>query len=89
MGTPCHSIAYPYSDYDDRAVRAGGRSRISLRRHRAARSGQPPLALQWPRVGVYHGEGARRIVAPGPDPVASAPSAVGPAPPCAAERRCA
>lgn len=60
MGVSCPSIAYPYSDYDDRTVRiaaaAGYRSAVTV-----PRGPQPALPLQWPRVGVYHGEDARRI----------------------------
>lgn len=60
MGAPCTSIAYPYSDYDDRAVRAaaeaGYRFAVTVPRGPA-----PPLPLQWPRVGVYNGEDARKV----------------------------
>lgn len=61
IGAPCASLAYPYSDYDERAVRAAGeagyRFAVSVPRRPA-----PPLPLQWPRVGAFHGEGARRLV---------------------------
>jgi peptidoglycan/xylan/chitin deacetylase (PgdA/CDA1 family) len=60
MGAPCTSIAYPYSDYDDRAVRAAGdagyRFAVTVPRGPAT-----PLPLQWPRVGVYNGEDARKV----------------------------
>jgi peptidoglycan/xylan/chitin deacetylase (PgdA/CDA1 family) len=60
VGAPCTSIAYPYSDYDDRAVRAaaeaGYRFAVTV-----PRGPEPPLALQWPRVGVYNGEDARKV----------------------------
>lgn len=59
-GRPCRSIAYPYSDYDERVVRAaaeaGYRFAVSV-----PRDSQPPLPFEWPRVGVYQGEGARRV----------------------------
>lgn len=60
LGVACRSVAYPYGDYDDRAVRAARESGYSFgatipRRPRA------PLPLAWPRVGVYHGEGPRRL----------------------------
>jgi peptidoglycan/xylan/chitin deacetylase (PgdA/CDA1 family) len=59
-GQPCHSLAYPYSDYDARVVRAaaaaGYRFAVSV-----PRDPQPPLPFEWPRLGVYHGEGARRV----------------------------
>lgn len=60
MGVPCTSFAYPYSDYDDRAVRAaaaaGYRFAVTVPRGPA-----PALPLQWPRVGVYHGDSANRV----------------------------
>lgn len=60
IGAPCRSFAYPYSDYDNRAVRAaadaGYRFAVSV-----PREPQPPLPFEWPRVGVYHGEDARRV----------------------------
>jgi len=56
MGRACPSIAYPYSDVDDRVARAARRAGYDLGtttpRHAAA-----PLPLLWPRVGLYHGEG--------------------------------
>lgn len=59
-GRPCRSIAYPYSDYDERVVRAaadaGYRFAVSV-----PRDPQPPLPYEWPRVGAYYGEGARRV----------------------------
>jgi peptidoglycan/xylan/chitin deacetylase (PgdA/CDA1 family) len=61
MGTPCTSIAYPYSDYDDRVVRAAGEAGYRFA-GTVPRGPANPLALQWPRVGVYWGESARRIV---------------------------
>lgn len=60
MHGPCRSIAYPYSDYDPRvlraAVKAGYQFGATVPRGPAA-----PLPLAWPRVGVYHGEDARRV----------------------------
>lgn len=61
MGTPCTSIAYPYSDYDDRVVRAAAEAGYRFA-CTVPRGPVSPLALQWPRVGVYWGESARRIV---------------------------
>lgn len=57
---PCLSFAYPYGDFDERAVLAardaGYRFAVTIPR-------QPvmPLPLRWPRVGVYQGETARRL----------------------------
>jgi peptidoglycan/xylan/chitin deacetylase (PgdA/CDA1 family) len=60
MGGPCTSIAYPYSDYDERAVRAardaGYRFAVTV-----PRGPRAALPLEWPRVGVYHDESARRV----------------------------
>jgi peptidoglycan/xylan/chitin deacetylase (PgdA/CDA1 family) len=60
LGAPCASLAYPYSDFDARAVRAAGeagyRFAVSV-----PRRPEPPLPLQWPRVGVFHGESPRRV----------------------------
>jgi peptidoglycan/xylan/chitin deacetylase (PgdA/CDA1 family) len=61
LGAPCHSFAYPYSDYDERAVRAAGEAgyRFAVT---VPRRPQAPLPLQWPRVGAFHGESARRLL---------------------------
>jgi peptidoglycan/xylan/chitin deacetylase (PgdA/CDA1 family) len=60
MGVPCTSIAYPYSDYDERAVRSASEAgyRFAVTVPRGPRAALP---LEWPRVGAYHGESARRI----------------------------
>lgn len=60
MGVPCRSIAYPYSDYDDRVVRAAADSGYRFAAI-VPRGPRAPLPLQWPRVGVYHGESAGRL----------------------------
>jgi peptidoglycan/xylan/chitin deacetylase (PgdA/CDA1 family) len=60
MGAPCLSVAYPYSDYDERVIRlardAGYRFGATV-----PRAPRAPLPLEWPRVGVYHGNGAGRV----------------------------
>lgn len=60
IGAPCLSLAYPYGDYDERVVRA---ARDAGYRFAATipRSPEPPLPLQWPRIGVYFGEDAKRV----------------------------
>jgi peptidoglycan/xylan/chitin deacetylase (PgdA/CDA1 family) len=60
MGEPCRSIAYPYSDYDGRVVRAAAEAGYRFAAT-VPRGPRPPLPLEWPRVGVYHGESARRL----------------------------
>jgi peptidoglycan/xylan/chitin deacetylase (PgdA/CDA1 family) len=60
MGAPCTSFAYPYSDYDERAVRAAAKAgyRFAVT---VPRGPAQALPLQWPRVGVYHGDSAARV----------------------------
>ena len=60
MGSACTSIAYPYSDYDERSIRAAGDAgyRFAVTVPRGPRAALP---LEWPRVGVYQGESARRV----------------------------
>ena len=61
IGAPCRSLAYPYSDYDERtvgaALEAGYSFAVSV-----PRRPEPPLPLQWPRVGAYQGESGRRLL---------------------------
>jgi peptidoglycan/xylan/chitin deacetylase (PgdA/CDA1 family) len=60
IAAPCLSLAYPYGDFDERAVQA---ARDAGYRFAATipRGPEPPLPLRWPRVGVYLGEGAGRV----------------------------
>ncbi len=60
LGVPCRSVAYPYGDYDDRVLRAAREAGYSFGAS-APRSPSASLPLAWPRVGVYHGEGVRRL----------------------------
>jgi peptidoglycan/xylan/chitin deacetylase (PgdA/CDA1 family) len=60
LDRPCRSLAYPYSDVDSRVARAtqvAGYAVAATVPTAPAR----PLPLLWPRVGVYRGEGARRV----------------------------
>ena len=56
----CDSLAYPYGGCDARvaiaAAAAGYRFAVTIPREATA-----PLPLQWPRVGVYHGDDAARL----------------------------
>jgi peptidoglycan/xylan/chitin deacetylase (PgdA/CDA1 family) len=56
----CASIAYPYGDVDARVVAA---ARAAGYAHGAALPAAPhrPRALEWPRVGVYHGDAGWRF----------------------------
>jgi peptidoglycan/xylan/chitin deacetylase (PgdA/CDA1 family) len=62
LGGPCHSVAYPYGDTDARvataAFKAGYVAGAGLpRAHRLHR----PSALNWPRIGVFHGDNRGRF----------------------------
>lgn len=62
LGARCHSVAYPYGDTDARvmaATRAAGyTSAAGLPRfHRLHR----PAVLDWPRIGIFHEDGAARF----------------------------
>lgn len=60
LGKRCRSIAYPYSDYDGRAIRAVAESGYMFAATVPTKL-VAPLPFEWPRVGVYHGEGSRRL----------------------------
>jgi peptidoglycan/xylan/chitin deacetylase (PgdA/CDA1 family) len=60
MGRPCPSIAYPYGEVDARVVAAAGAAGY------VTGAGLPPRIhsprpLEWPRVGIYHVDSARRF----------------------------
>lgn len=59
LGRPCTSIAYPYGDYDERVVIATRRAGYACAATLPARL-HPPRAHAWPRIGIYHGDGAGR-----------------------------
>lgn len=59
-GAACVSLAYPYSDYDDRVVDAARATGYGLA-VTVPRSAAAPLPLQWPRVGVYQGDSVSRL----------------------------
>ncbi len=52
LGLPCRSFAYPFSDEDERVVRATGEAGYSAACTLPA-SMHPASSLRWPRVGVY------------------------------------
>jgi peptidoglycan/xylan/chitin deacetylase (PgdA/CDA1 family) len=60
VGEPCESLAYPYGDFDARVVRAAAAAGYRFAAT-VPRAPTAPLPLMWPRVGVYHGENARRV----------------------------
>ncbi len=62
LGGACHSVAYPYGDTDARviatAAKAGYVAAAGLpRAHRLHR----PSVLNWPRIGVFYGDGQSRF----------------------------
>jgi len=60
MGRPCLTIAYPYGDYDGRVAEAAGRAGYQAACTLPARFHEA-RPLEWPRVGVYHGDDGRRF----------------------------
>jgi peptidoglycan/xylan/chitin deacetylase (PgdA/CDA1 family) len=60
MARPCRSIAYPYGDVDARVIAAAGASGYELAAALPKRHGSRDR-LDWPRVGVYHGDELRRF----------------------------
>jgi peptidoglycan/xylan/chitin deacetylase (PgdA/CDA1 family) len=56
LGRRCVSLAYPYGDYDDVVVTAAAAAGYTAA-CTVPRVLQPPRALAWPRVGVYHDSG--------------------------------
>jgi peptidoglycan/xylan/chitin deacetylase (PgdA/CDA1 family) len=60
LGRPCRSLAYPYGDVDERVVeaaRAAGYETGATLPRRLTAAGP----LEWPRVGIYHGDDLRRF----------------------------
>jgi peptidoglycan/xylan/chitin deacetylase (PgdA/CDA1 family) len=60
LGLRCRSLAYPFSDEDDRVVRATAAAGYSAACTLPA-SPHPASSLRWPRVGVYWGDDALRF----------------------------
>jgi peptidoglycan/xylan/chitin deacetylase (PgdA/CDA1 family) len=60
MGRPCRSIAYPYGDVDARVIDATRAAGYELAAALPKRHGSRD-PLDWPRVGVYHGDDLRRF----------------------------
>ncbi len=57
---PCASLAYPYSDVDDRVVAAAHAAGYT-RAVTIPVGGTYPLPLRWPRVGVFRSDSLRRF----------------------------
>jgi peptidoglycan/xylan/chitin deacetylase (PgdA/CDA1 family) len=56
----CETIAYPYGDVDERVMQAARRAGYRLGAALPARM-YAPVALAWPRVGVYRDDSDRRF----------------------------
>jgi len=57
LGIACRSLAYPYGDHDDRVVEAARMAgyEVACTVPDSLRALDP---LRWPRIGIYHDEGA-------------------------------
>jgi len=60
VGRPCDTLAYPYGDVDERVEAAAGRAGYALAATLPKRLARP-RSTAWPRVGIYHGDDARRF----------------------------
>lgn len=60
LGRPCPSLAYPYSDHDQRVVAATAAAGYRLAATIPV-GGARPLPLRWPRVGVFRTDSMRRF----------------------------
>jgi peptidoglycan/xylan/chitin deacetylase (PgdA/CDA1 family) len=60
FGRPCRAIAYPYGDVDDRVVAAAGEAGYSFAGALSSRL-NVPRPLEWPRIGIYHGDDDARF----------------------------
>jgi peptidoglycan/xylan/chitin deacetylase (PgdA/CDA1 family) len=61
LGEACRAFAYPYSDYDPRAVEAVAAAGYALA-VTVPRRPAPPRPLEWPRVVVARGESAGQVL---------------------------
>jgi len=58
VGRPCRSLAYPYGDHDARVVAAAAAAGYEWACTVPRRIPERPEPLAWPRVGVWHDDGA-------------------------------
>lgn len=60
LGAPCRTLAYPYGDYDEGVVAAteaaGYEAAATL-----PSALHPPAPREYPRIGIYHDDDARRF----------------------------
>ena len=55
LGAPCTAIAYPYGDVDQPVANAARKAGYAAAA-RLESSLMPRGELQWPRIGIYHGD---------------------------------
>ena len=60
LGRPCHVIAYPYGENDER-VRKAAKEAGYLAGYSLAPTGDPADSFGLPRVGIYRGDGTLRF----------------------------
>jgi len=63
LGEPCRSIAYPYGAVDGRVAAAAAAAGYTAGAALSAGCLLRQATLRWPRVGVYHRDGAVRFAA--------------------------
>jgi len=61
LARPCRSIAYPFGDVDDRVRSAAAAAGYEAGAGLGAQAFVRASRLEWPRVGVYHEDGALRF----------------------------
>jgi peptidoglycan/xylan/chitin deacetylase (PgdA/CDA1 family) len=60
LGLPCRSFAYPYSDEDERVVKATGEAGYTAAGTLPATL-HPPAPLHYPRLGIYRDDEGLRF----------------------------
>jgi peptidoglycan/xylan/chitin deacetylase (PgdA/CDA1 family) len=60
LGRPCPTVAYPYGDTDERVAAAAEEAGYAAAAALPTRF-RPGGRFDWPRIGVYHGDGLRRF----------------------------
>ena len=60
LSAPCTSLAYPYGDVDARVIAAAGAAGYTTAAGLPGTFGSRDR-LEWPRIGVYHSDDARRF----------------------------
>jgi peptidoglycan/xylan/chitin deacetylase (PgdA/CDA1 family) len=61
LGIPCRSFAYPFSDEDERVVKATGEAGYSAAATLSELGLHPASPLYWPRMGIYRADDGFRF----------------------------